>query len=160
MVPVVTVKLFLFFLYLTLSNLLRDVFDFLRQESKWHFQLFDEDAHLFEHLHIVLNLLVPLLDCNLGLEHFVLFFWHAWWALVAELSLGCSEFFLCNAQLPVTIHDLSLQFCLSFKQLIHRVSVLSGEFANVDHAISILVAFREQFFDNLSAMLLIDSLLG
>jgi len=160
MVLVVTLELFLFFLQLSLGNLLLSLLDFLHQEAEWHLQLLDEDAHLFEHLHIVLNLLIPLLDGNLSLEHLILFFWHAWRALLTESSLGLHEIFLGCGKLSVAVHNLTFEFCLSFKQLIHRVCILSGKFSDVDHAISILITFGEKFLNNLTTVLLIDTLFG
>ena len=47
MVLVITLELFLLFLKLSLGDLLLSLLDFLHEETEWHFQLFDEDAHLF-----------------------------------------------------------------------------------------------------------------
>lgn len=46
-VLVVSLELFLFFLELSLSDLLLGLLNFFHEEAEWHFQLFDEDAHLF-----------------------------------------------------------------------------------------------------------------
>ena len=73
--------------------------------------------------------------------------------MLTEFSLGLNEVFLGGAELSVAVHDLALELCLSFKQLIHRVCILSGEFTDVDHAISVLVTFGEKFLDNLAAVL-------